>query len=55
MIRLAPGFMQTLSKIKEQRPEVRFVLPAATEVVSELRAIISDKKILSFLIKRSKP
>jgi len=40
--RLAPVFMQTLSKIKEQKPEVRFVLPAATEVVSELRAIISD-------------
>ena len=40
--KLTPVFKETLKKIREQRPEVRFVLPAAVEVLSQLRALISD-------------
>ena len=40
--KLTPVFRETLKKIREQRPEVRFVLPAAVEVISQLRALTSD-------------
>ena len=40
--KLTPVFKETLKKIREQRPEVRFVLPAAVEVISQLRALILD-------------
>ncbi len=40
--RLTPIFKKTLQKIKEQKPEVRVVLPAAAEVVSQQRALTYD-------------
>ena len=39
---LTPVFKETLKKIKEQRPEVQFVLPAAVEVISQLCALTCD-------------
>ena len=40
--KLTPIFKKTLEKIREQRPEVRFVLPAAVEVISHLRDLTLD-------------
>ena len=42
LMRLTPVFKQTIKKIKQERPEVRFVLPVAAEVAPQLRAMTSD-------------
>ncbi len=48
--RLTPVFKETLKKIKDHKPEVQFVLPAAVEVASQLRALTSDwDKVVIFL------
>ena len=52
--RLMPVFKETLTKIKEKKPEVQFVLPAAVEVVSQLRALTSDwDEVVIFLDPRN--